>query len=131
MKNLDRFKFRVFYINTNEMFYCNFGEVLCSPNLKDYIIDKNCILMQCTGLRDKNNKLVYENDIVSFSLENHLGEIEYYKSTVELRDDFYWFADRLDFENVFDLENRIDNKLNCEVVGNVYECNVKKNLNFE
>ena len=24
------------------------------------------------------------------------------------------------------LPDRIDNKLNCEVVGNVYECNVKK-----
>lgn len=119
--NLDRFKFRVFYVNTEEMFYCNFGEVLCPPNLKQYTIEKGCILMQCTGFKDKNNKLIYENDILSIPFENHLGEIEYCKSAVEFRDNFYWHADALDFENIFNLENIIDNKLNCEIIGNLCE----------
>ena len=31
-------------------------------NLEDYIGD--CIIEQCTGLKDKNGRLIYENDIV-------------------------------------------------------------------
>ena len=33
MKNLDRFKFRVFYIDIKEMFYCNFNVVYEHSNL--------------------------------------------------------------------------------------------------
>ena len=35
-----------------------------------------------------------------------------------------YVSDKYFIENAFDLTNRIDNKLNCEVVGNVYECDV-------
>lgn len=62
----DRFKFRHWDKRINKMFYPerndNFG----------YYVNNSDIIetMQCTGLKDKNGKLIYENDIVTDVLAN-------------------------------------------------------------
>ena len=72
----DRFKFRIW--NKTEMHYNDFvvtatgfvGKITeeflgnCVFNQEDLTADKECVLMQCTGLKDKNGKLIYEGDIV-------------------------------------------------------------------
>ena len=72
----DRFKFRIW--NGAEMHYNDFvvtatgyvGKITeeflgkCVFNQEDLTADKECVLMQSTGLKDKNGKLIYEGDII-------------------------------------------------------------------
>lgn len=85
-------------------------------NVMAYIDDESTIC-QCTGLKDKNGKLIWENDIIK-RLDIHdikgpsIGTIEY---DVENTSFLIHWTDIANYSPTFPWKNRI------EVIGNIFD----------
>lgn len=107
----DRFKFRIFDEKLNKM--ANWGDnpyhnmeivnIICSNN-PEFNSDNRFHLMQCTGKKDKNNKLIFAGDIV-----REYDEYGYVmtKEVVFLEDVMFGFNINVEFDY--------------EIIGNIYE----------
>ena len=116
----DRFKFRAWLKDTNKMYnvhslHIGTNKAIISSrhgNVSVYI-NKNTILMQSTGLKDKNSKLIYEGDRVYIDCEDKPAIIKW-------SDDLARFTIHFEDEAVFaDFDNYYSKEL--EVIGNIYE----------
>lgn len=132
----DRFKFRIFIKNEpnqkyNGMFkvhslHLGTNKAIISSQYGNVSIKlDNKALMQSTGLKDKNGKLIYEGDIVKFGefyeewQYSHIGKVywggEYSYPAFEIQCSTY------DFDTCNGLSYIFCEGLSIEVIGNIYE----------
>lgn len=119
----DRFKFRVW--NKEQQKLYSWDDLLKSKANNSFYWcmlqaqndEKNNILMQCTGLKDKNGKLIYEGDVVIYDWLTPLGKVwrDDGKHIVEWHDGFTVIG------NIAGYDVKHGKTRNVEVIGNIYE----------
>lgn len=130
----DRLKFRYFNKYANKMvepknwqnvdgiYECIKQQVCFDEDIPpipyDHIGRNGLVFMQCTGLKDKNGKLIYEADIVKYKDEVYglcIGRIKWDNAHYELQyytgEKYGWFSHILCLKHI----------KNMEVIGNIYE----------
>lgn len=141
----DRFRFRVWFTpdyQEPEMIYdaeqtydnrCQGQGSYHHDNFGEILEDKNCIVMQCTGLKDCMGKLIYEGDIVN-DKSNHIRVVVWEQDCFKypaLKTSRYFhrpISNKL-VERKIDLRAKLTfqdaigkcDKKYFEVIGNIYE----------
>lgn len=120
----DRFKFRCYHKIYKKIYdiysITPFGVVISSLAVSNKRTNfEDCEIMQCTGLTDKNGKLIYEGDIVKvpedYSTFGQFADEKY---------EVYYKAGGFRFKPKLDKKARgcwLEDDNTFEIIGNIYE----------
>lgn len=123
----DRFKFR-YWNKTCKCFFVNAendhkDDISGSLHIfEDVVNDDDYVVIQCTGLKDKNGKLIYEGDIVKrtkFKNGNiSIGKVIYCEDEARYKilisdNDKYSYKDYTKIVNLYDVAYHL------EIIGNI------------
>jgi uncharacterized phage protein (TIGR01671 family) len=106
---MERFEFRVWLDNLQKMFYSyEYGALI--PFFLDVLpLDTKDVLMQCTGQKDSEGRLIFEGDIVEVGMWKD-------RYTIVFRGMGFWFVDEENDGYVFSASS-----YDIKVIGNIYE----------
>lgn len=135
----DRFKFRIWDKPTSKMFYDVCLGYIKAPMFSDWVcVDtpdgqisytgdrlKDIEIMQCTGLKDKNGKLIYEGDILRVTGSQDTsgyGIVEYLQAGCQFCVNGYLDNPSLYFpRRKGEFYQALQEWLCTEIIGNIYE----------
>ena len=126
----DRFKFRVWDETEKNMVYfdgvfynkkpytegSSFPQYDSTPHYH-----KLSDLMQSTGLKDKNGKLIYEGDIAKFKDNITTNGSKTHIAVIEHNETFNVFMYRVECMGLFTVNKVQNENFDVEVIGNIYE----------
>ena len=124
--NRDRFKFRAWDKQTNNLVYFGFTELQQNLFSIRELAGRNGWtnpVEQCTGIRDKNGKLIYEGDIVSFQSRGLFfkGIVVWTQEEVPGEINLGGFGIRLPEDQEYEFMDYSRDRDSLEVVGNIHE----------
>ncbi|MGQ3503956.1 YopX family protein [Enterococcus faecalis] len=118
-------KFRAWDKNTNDMVDVKTidlekdGSIGCIVDYNGINLDvSECVLMQSTGLKDKNGVEIFEGDIVQYR------DGEYSYLGIVKRDCYQFFIDGIEPDDNYDfidVSNTFDGTSSLEILGNIHE----------